>query len=163
MVFEQVVGGLDAIGFFSFVIPFLLTVAVVYGILESVKLPKSKPAQMTLAILSGFIVLPIGPLIYPFLSRLGLEMIVLAIGLITLVIVAESLGVKVGGGKHIWEIYPKITGLILVTLGIIIFSGAGGFDLILPSGGSGFSMGPSATVVIFLGLIAACIWWITKK
>lgn len=163
MVFEQVVGGLDAIGVFSYVVPYLLTVAIVYGLLESVKIPKSKPAQMTLAILSGFLVLPLGPFLYPFLSRLGMEMIVLSIGLIALVIIGESLGIKAGGDKHIWEKFPRITGLIVVTLGVIVFAGAGGFDLIGLSGGSGFSVGPSFTVIVFLGLIAACIWWITKK
>lgn len=156
----DVVTGIQALrdaGVFAYVVPFLLAIAVVYGLLDHLNMPKDKSIRSLIAILFGFMVLPLGGALQPFLTSLVLGGMVIVATVLILLIMAETTGIKGGGGKHIWETHPQWTGIIFIMIAGLIFVAAGGLDLL---GLPGVRLGGGLTLLFFLIIVALGVWWV---
>lgn len=147
-------------GVFAFLVPFMLAIAVVYGLLEHWEVPKNEGTRSIIAILSGFLVLPLGNVLFPFLEGLALGFIVIVATVLALIIMAEATGIKQAGGEHIWEAHPNMTGIIFILIAIVIFLSAGGPRLI---GLDQIRFSGSLGLAFFLVVIAAGVWWIAGE
>lgn len=154
----DIVQFLSDAGIFAYLVPFLLAISVVYGLLEHFQTPKDKTVRGLIAILSGFMVLPLGGVLFPFLEGLTLAMMVVVATVLALLVMAEATGIKAGGKKeHVWESHPKATGIIFILLTVVIFIGAGGPELI---GLDRVRLGSGLGLAFFLVIIALGVWWI---
>lgn len=153
---ENFIGG----DFFVYVFPWMLTLAIVYGILEHYKIPKSPSARAVISLVAAFLVLPVGPSIAPFLTNIIKSLIVVAVGILVALIFVEMLGFKVGEGENIFEKYPVGFGIILIIIAILVFISSGGMDLL------NIEISVDSNILaafFFLGVMALGVWWITVK
>lgn len=169
--FSQILGG----EFFSYVLPWLLTFAVVYGVLSQIELPKSNSVRAVIGIVLAFI---IAPAISPYvgaLMRLSGGFIMLLSGLLVVIVLLEVLGLKkkkpvvdeeegqVVDHKEvsIFEEYPKFFAFILGILAILVFFGSGAADamgLNLPAG-----LTQNYPLLFFLGFMVLVVWWMISE
>jgi hypothetical protein len=158
---EDLIVNLRAIGF-QLVLLWLLTLAVVYGILSHMELPKSLSARGVIAIVSAFMVLlaAAGTQAADFISNLVTSSILVAFGLLVAMIFLEITGTKVGG-EHIFAKHPKFFAAALLILAILIFIGAGGLSLLnIPV----FALSdPLIAIIFFLLIMVASIWILIKE
>lgn len=160
---ESLIVSLRAAGF-QLVLLWLLTLAVVYGVLSHVELPKSITARGVISIVAAFMVLlaAAGTQAADFISTLTTSAIVVAFGLIIAMIFLEITGTKVGG-EHIFAKHPKFFGAALLILVILIFVGAGGLG-ILNIGIPFMSLSdPLIAIIFFLLIMVASIWILVKE
>lgn len=157
----QMVQNLEEFGFFAYILPWLLTLAVTFGILEHYEVPKSVSARGVIALVIAFLVLPVGGLIAPFLQSLVKGFVVLAAGILVAIIFVEMLGFKAGGEvENVFEQHHTSFGVIMIILGILVFIGAGGLSLL------NIRMQVSSeliTLLFFLGIITIGVWFITSE
>ncbi len=116
---------------FPLLLLWVLTLAVVYGILSHINLPQSKVVRGTISIVSAFFVLfaaASGPAVQ-FVENIMVAGIVIAFGLLLVMIFMELTGAK-KGGEHIFAAHPKFFGLAFIVLLGLIFIGAGGMGLL---------------------------------
>jgi len=140
----------------------LLTYAVVYGILQQVNIPKSKAARTIIAIVAGFMVLFSYPeeIILSF-SKMAADMLLVIIGLLVFLITIEMSGVKLGGKKiQEHEHASKIIVIAICLIAIAIFISAGGLRIL---GWEGSFLNIPWETVFFLVLIIAVIWWMASE
>jgi len=160
---EGLIVNLRAAGF-QLVLLWLLTLAVVYGVLSHVELPKSITARGVISIVAAFMVLlaAAGTQAADFISTLTTSAVVVAFGLIIAMIFLEITGTKVGG-EHIFAKHPKFFGAALLILLILIFIGAGGLG-ILNIGIPFISLSdPLIAIIFFLLIMVASIWILVKE
>ena len=160
---EDLVVNLRAAGF-QLVLLWLLTLAVVYGVLSHISLPKSTTTRGVIAIVASFMVLiaAAGTQAANFVSTLVSSSIVVAVGLMFTMIFLEITNTKMGG-EHIFTKHPRFFGAALIILVILIFIGAGGLGIInLPA--IGFSLSdPLIAILFFLLVMVASIWIMAKE
>jgi hypothetical protein len=160
---EDLVMNLRAAGF-QLVLLWLLTLAVVYGILSHIDLPKSITTRGVISIVASFMVLiaAAGTQTADFISTLMSSSIVVAFGLIIAMIFLEITGTK-SGGMHIFAKHPKFFATAILILLILIFIGAGGLGIInFPA--IGFSLSdPLIAIIFFLVIMVASIWIMVKE
>ncbi len=157
---EVMVSNLQQIGFFTYVLPMLLTLAIVFGILEHYDMPESPSARGVIAIVAAFIVLPVSHLLAPFLRDIVTGLVAIGMGVLVAIIFVELLGYKASGVENIFEAHPKTFGIIMVTLAVLVFIGAGGMDLL------GFDIDIAsevATLLAFLAVISLGVWFIARE
>jgi hypothetical protein len=158
---EELIVNLRAIGF-QLVLLWLLTLAVVYGILSHLELPKSITARGVISIVSAFMVLlaAAGSQAADFISNLITSSVLVAFGLMIAMIFLEITGTK-AGGEHIFAKHPKFFGMALIILAILIFIGAGGLGLLnIPV----FALSdPLIAIIFFLLIMVASIWILIKE
>jgi hypothetical protein len=158
---ESLIVSLRAIGF-QLVLLWLLTLAVVYGILSHMELPKSITARGVISIVSAFMVLlaAAGTQAADFISTLVTSSVLVAFGLIIAMIFLEITGTK-AGGEHIFAKHPRFFGAALIILAILIFIGAGGLSLLnIPV----FALSdPLIAIIFFLLIMVASIWILVKE
>ena len=159
-------------GFFLYLFPFLLALAIFYGILHWVfggkpgeeKLPKSAIALISI-ILSFFVMLysSWNPMIVGFLAQLSGAGLIVATGILFVAVLLGLVGFKVtdltsdvAGKKGKWVF---IIGVLF--LGMLIFFGAGGgaFGLIPSWSNSGEFL----TALFVIGIIGLAIWWLGSE
>ncbi len=156
----QMIQNLQGMGFFAYVLPWLLTLAVVFGVLEHYDMPKSSSARGVIAIVAAFIVLPVGNLIAPFLEDLVTGLIAIGMGIIVAIIFVELLGYKVSDAENIFMAHPKVFGAIMIALAVIVFVGAGGMDLL---GIDVVITTELVTLLAFLIVISLGVWFIAEE
>jgi len=156
MVLENFVVG----DFFVYIFPWMLTLAIVYGILEHYKIPNSQSARGVISIVAAFLVLPVGPIIAPFLTNMVKSMLVVGVGILVALIFVEMLGYKVGKGENIFEKYPVGFGVVLIIIAILVFVSSGGMQL-LNIDINIDSNTLSATFFIIIMILG--VWWMTAK
>ena len=158
---EDLVVNLRAIGF-QLVLLWLLTLAVVYGVLSHLELPKSMSARGVISIVSAFMVLlaAAGTQAADFISNLTTSSVLVAFGLLIAMIFLEITGTKVSG-EHIFAKHPKFFAAALLILAILIFIGAGGLSLLnIPV----FALtDPLFAIIFFLLIMVASIWILVKE
>jgi hypothetical protein len=158
---ESLIVNLRAIGF-QLVLLWLLTLAIVYGILSHLELPKSITARGVISIVSAFMVLlaAAGTQAADFISNLVTSSVLVAFGLIIAMIFLEITGTK-AGGEHIFAKHPKFFGAAILILFILIFIGAGGLSLLnIPV----FALSdPLIAIIFFLLIMVASIWILVKE
>jgi len=156
MVLENFVVG----DFFVYIFPWMLTLAIVYGILEHYKIPNSQSARGVISIVAAFLVLPVGPMIAPFLTNMVKSMLVIGVGILVALIFVEMLGYKVGKGENIFEKYPVGFGIILIIIAILVFVSSGGMQLL----NININIDSNALSAIFFIIIMILgVWWMTAK
>jgi hypothetical protein len=158
---EELIVNLRAIGF-QLVLLWLLTLAVVYGVLSHLELPKSITARGVISIVSAFMVLlaAAGTQAADFISTLVTSSVLVAFGLIIAMIFLEITGTK-AEGEHIFAKHPRFFGAALLILAILIFIGAGGLSLLnIPV----FALSdPLIAIIFFLLIMVASIWILVKE
>lgn len=147
---------------FQLVLLWLLTLAVVYGVLSHLELPKSLTARGVISIVSSFLVLvaAAGTMAANFLSNLATSAIAVAFGLMVTMIFLEITGTKVSG-EHIFAKHPKFFAAALIIIAILVFVGAGGMSFIaIPA--IAIST-PIAAIGLFLIVMMASVWILFKE
>ncbi|MBI4017875.1 MAG: hypothetical protein HY366_02940 [Candidatus Aenigmarchaeota archaeon] len=157
---ETGIKALTDAGIFAYLIPFLLAIAIVYGILEHVSVPKDKSVRSLIAILAGFLVLPLGKTLSPFLEGLSLGLMVIVATVLALLVMAESTGLTQAKKEHVWVSHPKLTGVVFIMIALIIFVSAGGPKLI---GLENVRLGGGLGLAFFLVIMALGVWWIAGE
>lgn len=158
---ESLIENLKAVGF-QLVLLWLLTLAVVYGVLSHVEIPKSVSARGVISIVSAFMVLlaAAGTQAAMFISNLITASILVAFGLIIAMIFLEITGTKVGG-EHIFAKYPQFFGAAILILLIAIFVGLGGLNLVhIPMV---TLSGSILAILLFLAVMVITIWALVRE
>lgn len=147
---------------FQLVLLWLLTLAVVYGILSHIELPKSITARAVISIVASFLVLvaAAGTQVASFLSTMTASSIAVAFGLIVTMIFLEITGTK-SGGEHIFSKHPRFFAAALIAIAILIFVGSGGLSFIaIPAIAIS---APMVAIGIFLIVMMATVWILVKE
>lgn len=158
---DNMIVGLRNIGF-PLVLLWLLTLAVVYGILSHLKLPESMTTRGVISIVVSFLVLIAcaGTQIATFLSTLSSYAIAIAVGLIIIMMFFGITGIKTGE-DGIFTKYPKFFAGALIAIAILIFISAGGLsffaipEILISS--------PVLTICFFLFVMVASVWMLVKE
>ncbi|MBU3904580.1 MAG: hypothetical protein KJ906_00315 [Nanoarchaeota archaeon] len=140
----------------------VLTMAVVYGILSHIDMPKSKVVRGTISIVAAFMVLfaaASGPAVQ-FVENIMVSGLVIAFALFIVMIFLEISGAK-KDGAHIFAVHPKFFGIALIVLLILIFIGAGGLGLLnIPA----ITIGnPTIAILFFVAIMVVTIWILMKE
>ncbi|MBU5557850.1 MAG: hypothetical protein QW227_00025 [Candidatus Aenigmatarchaeota archaeon] len=177
MVDGTVVGMLERLGFADILL-WLLSFAVVYGILSQIEIPKQKPVRAIIGIVAAFFVLMATPAsLLMVISRLSASLLVVLLGIVVLLVFLEVGGIKhfeveteevekegkrIKATKRIEAVplfskNPYIIAITFILIAILIFIGAGGLNLL------GFKItGVDITGVIFLVAIIIAVLWMIK-
>ena len=157
--------------FFVYILPWLLTFALVFGILEHYKIPKSKSARTIISLVIAFFVMPVAAPVVAILGQLGLGMVILFAGILFILILFEVTGTKnarlMGTGKgreaklkkiRVTETYYKLFGFAVAVLAVMVFLGAGGLEYL------GYEMvNINYPLVFFIGILVIMIWWMVRE
>ncbi len=155
---------MSRLGFFQFLFPFLLALAIVYGLMSWAlkdRLPKS--ATGVIALIVAFFVMLYSSwnsMIVSFFANLSGMWLVVATGLLFIVILLAIVGFDVKtlteGKTTKWVLV-----LLLVFIGIVMFFGAGGAWLVnIP----GWTMSSDFwTVLFFIVILAIVIFWLGQE
>ncbi len=158
---ETLVLNLKAAGF-QLVLLWLLTLAIVYGILSHVEIPKSISARGVISIVSAFMVLlaAAGTQAANFISNLITSSVLVAFGLLMTMIFLEITGTK-SAGEHVFAKHPRFFASAIIILGILIFIGAGGLTILhLPHI---VLSDPLIALIFFLIVMITSIWILVKE
>ena len=146
--------------FFVYLFPWMLTLAIVYGILEHYKIPQSQSARGVISLVAAFLVLPLAPSLAAFLTGMVKGLLVVGVGILVALIFVELLGYKVGKGENIFEKYPVGFGIVMIIIAILVFVSAGGLKLL----NFNIAIGDDVLAALFfLGVMALGVWWMTAK
>lgn len=154
--------------YFVLLLPWLLTFAVVFGILGHYSIPKSKSARAIISIVIAFFTMPFAGSIVQVIGSLGVGLTLLITGIIFLLILFELTGTKhIESVKHpqggpdiiveeskIIEKYYKSFAIVVIILAFLVFVGAGGLNILgitIPS--------LNYSVLFFLGIMVLVIFW----
>ena len=152
------------LGFFQFLFPFLLALAIVYGLLSwalKEQLPKSARGVISLVI--AFFVMFFGSwniMVVNFFTTISGEFLVVAVGILFIVMMLAITGQKpqdlLADTKAKWVVV-----LLIVFIGIVIFFGAGAAWLIkIP----GFVVGSDFwTILFFVIIFAIVLFWLGRE
>lgn len=165
------VGGLIQRLGFADILLWLLTFAVVYGIMSQAIPKLRKETSAIIAIVIGFFVIMAAPVaLITFLSKLSSYLVLMVLGLLVLIIFFEAAGVhreipiikegKYAGVEKKPFLSHSMAVVAIVVVAILLFVGAGGLDLI------GFKLpyGFDILGVVFLAaIIGAVLWMIQEK
>ncbi len=155
------------VDFFSLVLPWLLTFAIVYGVLsqlgEGNGMPENKGARATIGIVLAFIIAPVLSPYAKELAGLSAGFVALIAGVLILVIFTEIAGLrkdKAGEGEFFGK-YPLLTGTVLVALAVLVFVGSGAHTAL------GIEIPPyiaqNYPLLFFLAFMVMIVWWMVSK
>ncbi|MBI4176859.1 MAG: hypothetical protein HY516_00670 [Candidatus Aenigmarchaeota archaeon] len=160
---------LKSMGFYDFVLPWLLAFSVVFGILQTVNIFKkgteNKPNTSVDAVI-GLVVAfyltiftPYSGFLSSFFSKLFGSSIVVLSGVLVLLMFVGIFGLKsdqlvTGGVKNLVII-------VAVILAALLFANAnsGMFSF----GGTSFDVSETLTMLVFFGIIIAVIWFVVHE
>jgi len=155
--FQILIQNMSRLGFFNFLFPFLLALAIVYGLITWAlkdQLPKSARGLISL-IIAFFVMLysSWNTMIVDFFANISGQFTVVATGLLFIAMLIAITGYK---PKDLLENKTAkwVTVLVLVFIGIVIFFGAGAMWLInVP----GWTVSPEVWAVLFFIVILAIV------
>lgn len=161
---SQVVG----VDFFSMVLPWLLTFAIVYGVLsqlgeENNGMPENNAARAIIGIVMAFI---IAPVLSPYameLAALSAGFVALIGGILLLVVFVEIAGFGQNRKEHgspFFNWNSSLTGLIIAILSILVFVGSGApaaLGIELPG-----YISENYPLLFFLGFMVILVWWMVE-
>jgi hypothetical protein len=172
--FESLLGNLNNLGFFQFLLPFLLTMAICYGILRyALHRILDKSAAALLSIVIAFFVMnysgQVGIAIAMFFTQIFGSGIIVLTGIILIAMFLAMVGINVtevfdwSSNKekagHIW-----ITLLILAFIGFLVFLGAGGAAFLnLPQAALGLPGQDVWAIIFVLIVIALAMWFLMSQ
>jgi len=140
----------------------MLTLAIVYGVLSHTKLPNSNSARGVISIVAAFLVLfaAAATQVTAFLSSIVTSFVAIAFGLLLIIIFLEMTGTKIAD-KHVFTAHPRFFATIIILIGVAIFVGAAQV-----TGLFRFNFGISDAVlgmIFFLAVIVAAMWALMKE
>lgn len=147
---------------FPLILLWLLTLAVVYGILSHVEIPRSMSARGVISLVAAFLVLfaAAATPATSFISNLVIASILIAFGLMIVMIFLEITGTK-AGGEHVFAKHPRFFGAAIIILAILVFIGAGGLALVpvaVPTITSSL-----LAILFFLAVMAVAVWVLMRE
>lgn len=179
---DQLLGQLQRLGFPD-VLLWLLTFAVIFGVLSQTQMPKSKASRGIIAIGIATLVMLSAPAnLILFLSQASSGLILVVIALLVLIAFVETAGIgkttmetwvaNEKTGKYeskeisttIFRKYAKLFGIALAIVAILIFLGSGGYqllgfsDITLKGIGSESMLG-----IIFLAAVVIGVLWMIAE
>ena len=161
--FDNLVINMQNLGMFQYLFPFLLTLAIFYGVLMWAIGDRIKkgPVGLISIVLAFFVMLyaNTNPMIANFFANLGGMTLIIGSGILVIAILLGLTGFKlqeVFSGKY--SKWLLVFGIIII--GLIIFFGASGGSFInVPSF---FINSDMTTAVIVILIIAAAMWFMTQ-
>ncbi len=114
----------------TLVLLWVLTLAIVWGLLSHANMPKSGAVRGVIALAAAFLVLlaaAASPAV-AFLQNLITAGILIAFGLLVAVVFLEILGIK--AGEQFFGKYSAFFGILILLLLVAIFIGAGGLGIV---------------------------------
>ncbi len=155
------------IDFFAVVLPWLLTFAIVFGVLSQLKdsgIPENKAARAIIGIVLAFIIAPVLSPYVKQLAGLSAGFVAIIAGFLLVVIFVEVLGIKVekdGDKVSFFEKYPKFFAFIIAMISVVVFIGTGGPEAM------GIDLPPYISqnypLLFFLGFMLLVIWWMVSE
>ncbi len=154
--------------FFVILLPWLLTFAIVYGILQHYKIPKSPSARAIISIVFAFFTIPVAEPLMTIIGNMGASLVIAITGILFLLILFEITGTRYvpEEPKSEEEIKQRITQKYykeftfgVIVLAILIFIGAGGLQLL------GITI-PSINyplLFFFAVMVIVIIWMVTSE
>jgi len=159
--FPGLVGSLQSMGFFLYLFPFLLSLAILYGVLSwalEEQLPKSARGLISI-ILSFFVMLWAGTNagIVNLLANLSGAGLAVASAILFIVVLLGLMGHKISDVTH-GDRSKWIFIIVIILIVILIAFGAGAGTFIpIPSWVSSTDF---MTVVFFVFILAIAMWWL---
>ena len=145
---------LGNIGFFSFLLPWLFTFAIVYGLLIKVNIfgDINKKVSGVIAIVIAFFITPYaGPGLASYFATLSTEISIVLAAILTVVLFGAMVGLThadFGKGKRGW--------VIIIIAAIVIFFALGGEI-------SGITFGSDMLVtIVFLAILVVSVWLVVS-
>lgn len=159
--FSLLIQNMQNLGFFQFLFPFLLALAIIYGLLAwalKEQLPKS--ARGVIALIFAFFVMLYSSwntMVVQFFTQISGTWLIVASGILFVVILLAMTGFNVSDlmadSKSKW-----ITVLLVVFIGAVIFMGAGGgLFLALPISSEFW------TIIFFVIILAIVVFWFGQE
>jgi hypothetical protein len=165
--FGDVFAQLQELGFYDYVLPWLLSFAIVYGILETVQIfrkggQSNKSVNVIISMVMAFFVSAYSPytgFLATFFTNMFGGSIVMLATILVFILFLGMVGLFEGGKSFIFEKYWWFwAGLLLAVAGILFFNATGfGIEDYLGS------MTEVGTWVVFLAFIGMAIYLVTKK
>ena len=161
--FDNLVISMQSLGMFQYLFPFLLALAVFYGVLMYAMGDRIKkgPVGLISIILAFFVMLyaNTNPMIVNFFATLGGTTLIVACGILVIAILLGLVGFRLNevfGGKYSkWFLVFAI-----IIIGLIIYYGAGGGYLVnVPAF---FISSDFTAVIIVIVIIAVAMWFMTR-
>ena len=158
------------VGFFEFYLPFVLSFALFYGILQKVDIFKSRNINLVISLVLALYVIgftPVGTTFAQFLTNFFGDValiLVSTLGLLMIFFVLVPLS-----GKEFKDLFKPVYLLpIAVLLALGAFMASGGLSIFpgiqLPGGGLGLGLSDQDLVIIgVLLLTVLVIYWLTKE
>lgn len=170
--------------FFIYVVPFLLTFAITYGLLSHGEIPKDPKVRSVISLLLGFAVLPLAPTLVGYLSPVSSSLLLVLTSILMFVVLLEIVGLrgskeyegtrptgqKDKAGREIHE-QVKATysvfsrhgtafAFILIAVAALIFLNAGGLELI---GARTPQFFLNAPLLFFLIIVFLVVYFVALK
>ena len=162
--FDNLVISMQNLGMFQYLFPFLLALAIFYGILEWAMKDRMKkgPVGLISIVLAFFVMLyaNTNPMIVGFFANLGGTTLIVASGILVIAIFLGLAGFKLD------EVFKKgymkwFFVFVVILIGLIVFFGAGGgYFFNVPSF---FISSDFTTVIIVIVIIALAMWFMTRE
>jgi hypothetical protein len=162
--FDNLVINMQNLGMFQYLFPFLLALAVFYGVLEWSLGGRVKkgPIGLMSVVLAFFVMLfaNTNPMIAGFFANLGGMTLIVGSGFLVIIILLGLAGFQLNKvfekGYMMWFFV-----FVVILIGLIVFFGAGGnYFLNVPSF---FINSDFTTVVIVIVIIALAMWFMTRE
>lgn len=157
-IFDTIINNMQNMGFFQYVFPFLLSLAILYGLMTWVlkdRMPKSAISLISL-ILSFFVMLFVSanPGIVGFLMNISGYWLIAGSGILFVMLLLGLVGVKTEEQflKSEWGKWVLI--LFIIAIGLVIFFAAGGNLLV---GTPSWSVSSEMWTIVFFVVILAVV------
>ncbi len=164
-------GNLDQLGFFQFLLPFLLVLAIVYGVLRyAAKDILDKSASGLISIVIAFFFMnysgDVGVAIADFFTNIFGGAAIIFTGILVVIILLGLLGIKF---KDLWSGDKIEHGtaarwvfvVIIIFVAFLIALGAGG-AITIPTNILGMAGQDVLTIVFFIIVLALGMWWMSR-
>jgi len=151
---DQLVQSLSRMGFYEFLLPWLFTFAIVYGLLHKAGLfgDINKKISGILAIVIAFFITPFaGPALTGFFSTLSVVTSTVLAGILVVILFGVLIGIE-GDGKFLGK--KKNSTAVVVILGVIAFVVAAGGKVL------GFNLSSNIGTIFVVLLVIAAIAFI---
>ncbi|MBI4175972.1 MAG: hypothetical protein HY518_02110 [Candidatus Aenigmarchaeota archaeon] len=166
--FIPLLGNLRNLGLFEFLLPFLLALAIVYGILRKMVPQLEKTASSLIAIIVAFFVMnysgQAGVQMAQFFTQFFGGGLIVLTGLLVIIIFLGLAGFDMSkiflpGKGSTWALV-----LLLGFIGFALFLGAGGSTLVpIPTNIGGFGGADVTAIIFFLIIIALAVWFLSRS
>lgn len=147
MGFEILIGNLRQIGFYDFLLPFILFMAIIYGLLKKYEpVGDETSVNATIAVAASFFIINYTPLGLFFTQSFGMASMIIA-GLLVLILFAGMVGINIA---DVFEGNKTVSVIALLLIAVVIFLGARGAELMKSP-----SWEVTTTIVMLFAMIIA--------